>query len=297
MNLEEIVSQNSLNYKEIKDNNVFIIKDDDTIYDINFLIPVRGRTEFASSMYDSFKTACTNTNLKITYTVIEHSDNPMHSKFCKTEGIDYIWINSNGRLFNKCLCYNIGVFYSQKSNSYIFHDIDCLIQSDFFIKLSENIQNQNAKATQCFTGRRVLYLNPELTKRVIKKEFEIDKLNIEMPEVDYPRMGGKIMIGAPGGSIYVERGLFFEAGGYDAELFLANSPEDIFFWTKIDTINKMHTSDNPPIEIYHMFHEPTWMNNPHINEMQNINNIFQQMNIEEKKEFIKFKSELINEYK
>ena len=131
----------------------------------------------------------------------------------------------------------------------------------------------------------------------LKKEFLIDDLNINLPEVDFPRLGGKIMIGAPGGSIYVERNLFFEVGGYDSELFLANSPEDIFFWTKIDTINKMYTSENPPIEIYHMYHEPTWMNNPHIHDMENINNTFLQMSLENKKEFIKFKSDLINEYK
>ncbi len=297
MNLKDIVSKRSINYKEIKDNNIFIIKNEETLYDINFLIPVRGRLEFASSMYDSYKNACSNTDLKITYTVIEHSDNPMHSKFCKNEKIDYIWINSNGGLFNKCLCYNMGVFYSQKANSYIFHDIDCLIQSDFFQKLSKNIENQNARAIQCFTGRRVLYLNPQLTQKVIKKEFAVDNLTIDLPEVDYPRLGGKIMLGAPGGSIYCERELFFTVGGYDSELFLANSPEDIFFWTKIDTIDKMYISNNPNIEIYHMFHEPTWMNNPHINEMQNINNTFQQLSIEEKKDFIKFKSELINEYK
>ncbi len=297
MNLKDIVVKNSINYKDIKDDNVFIIKNDDLIYDINFLIPARGRLEFASTMYDSFKAACVNSNLKITYTVIEHSDIPLHIKFCKNENINYIWINSSEGLFNKCLCYNMGVFYSQKAKSYIFHDIDCLIQTDFFKKLFENVKNKNATAIQCFTGRRVLYLNTEMTKRVVKKEFLIDNLNIKLPEVDYPRMGGKIMIGAPGGSIYVERDLFFEVGGYDAEMFLANSPEDIFFWTKIDTINKMHISDNPPIEIYHMYHEPTWMNNPHINEMQILNNTFQNMSINEKKDFIKFKSDIINEYK
>lgn len=298
MNLIEIIQKNSINYKKIKEENVFIIKNDNKNYDINFLIPVRNRTEFAMPMYESFESAKSNTNLKIAFTIIEHSENPLHSKFCKTKNIDYIWLNSNGELFNKCLCYNMGVFFSQKAKSYIFHDLDCLIQSNFFKQLEENIKNQNnCKAIQCFTGRRVLYLNPELTNKVIKKEFEIDNLSINLPEVDYPRLGGKIMIGAPGGSIYVERELFFEVGGYDPELFLANSPEDIFFWTKIDTINKMHISDNPPIEIYHMYHEPTWMQNPHIHQMEEIYNIFKKMSIEEKKEIIKLKSNLIHEYR
>lgn len=298
MNLIDTILGNTIDYKKIKEENVFIIKNDNKNYDINFLIPVRNRTEFAAPMHESFKAAKSNTNLEITFTIIEHSENPLHSKFCKKENINYIWINSNGQLFNKCLCYNMGVFFSQKANSYIFHDLDCLIQSNFFNQLQENIKNQNnCKAIQCFTGRRVLYLNAELTKKIIKKEFAVDDLSIQLPEVDYPILGGKIMIGAPGGSIYVERELFFEVGGYDAELFLANSPEDIFFWTKIETIDKMHTSDNPPIEIYHMYHEPTWMHNPHIHQMEGIYNIFKEMNIEDKKELIKLKSKLINEYR
>lgn len=298
MNIKNIVTSNLINYKYIKENNVFIINNVDEVFDINFLIPVRNRTEFAKPMYNSFKEACLKSNLNITYTVIEHSENPLHSKFCKNENINYIWINSNGGLFNKCLCYNIGVFYSQKSKNYIFHDLDCLIQSDFFNKLESNIKNKNnCKAIQCFVDRRVLYINPILTKKIINNEFAIDNLSINLPEIDYPRLGGQIMFGAPGGSIFVERNLFFDVGGYDADLFLANSPEDIFFWDKIETITKMETCNNPAIELYHMYHEPTWMHNPHISNMTEIHNIFRNMSLEEKISFVKFKSELINEYR
>jgi predicted glycosyltransferase involved in capsule biosynthesis len=296
--LKKYIESRQIDYKKIKEDNIVIIQNPEAAYDINFLITVRGRLEFSEPMYKSFLEACKNSELNITYTIVEHSEIPEHSKFCKKNKINYIWIKSEpGELFNKCLAYNMGAFFGNKSKYLLFHDIDCLVQSNFFINLAENISNKKCRAIQCFTGRRVLYINQEFTPKVISGEFPIDKLNIDMPEVDYPRMGGQIMIGAPGGSILVERDLFFEVGGYDAEIFLANSPEDAFFWTKIDTIDKMHVSDNPNIELYHMYHHPTWMNNPHVYEMQAINNRFTALSIEDKKNIIKLKSDMINEFK
>ena len=71
--------------------------------------------------------------------------------YCRIENnINYIWANYKGSdRFNKCLAYNMGAFFSNKSKYCLFHDIDCLIQSDFFIKLEENIKNQNCQAIQC----------------------------------------------------------------------------------------------------------------------------------------------------
>ena len=296
--LSNEIKNKTLDYNKIKDDSIVIIQNPEEAYDINFLITVRGRREFAQPMFDSFKVAAEKSPLSITYTIIEHSENPEHSKFCKKNKLNYIWIKSNpGELFNKCLSYNMGVFFGNKSKYVLFHDIDCLVQSDFFLKLFDNISHKQCRAIQCFTGRRVLYINEAFTPKVIAGEFLVDDLNIDMPEVDYPRLGGKIMIGAPGGSILVERELYFEVGGYDAELFLANSPEDAFFWEKIDTIDKMHVSDEPDIELYHMYHPPTWMNNPHVHEMQAINNKFKALNVDNKKKIILYKSEMIKEFK
>lgn len=292
------ICKNKIDYKKIKNDNIVIIQNPEELYDINFLITVRGRANFAQPMYDSFKLAAKKSSLNITYTVIEHSENPEHSKFCKKNKINYIWIKSDkGELFNKCLSYNMGVFFGHKSKYCLFHDIDCLVQSDFFLNLFNNISHKQCRAIQCFTGRRVLYINEQFTPKVISGEFSVDDLSLDMPEVDLPRLGGKVMIGAPGGSILVERDLFFEVGGYDAELFLANSPEDAFFWTKVDTVDKMCVSDDPDIEIYHMYHPPTWMNNPHTSEMQFINNIFKVLSLEDKKEIIDLKVEMIKEFK
>jgi len=295
--LIKYINAKKIDYNKVKENNVVTIYDSEIEYDINFIITVRGRENFAQPMYNSFVAALEKSLINIAYTVVEHSENPKHAKFCKKNKINYIWIKpEEEKLFNKCLAYNMGVFFGPKSKSLIFHDIDCLIQSDFFIKLSENIENKKCRAIQCFTGRRVLYISEQFTPKVISGEVSVDELILDMPEIDLPRLGGKVMVGAPGGSILVERDLFFEVGGYDAELFLANSPEDAFFWQKIDTIDKMEISDNPNIEIYHMYHPPTWMNNPHIGEMHMINELFKKLSINDKKEIINLKSELIKDF-
>lgn len=291
--LKNQIDKHLIDYNKVKNDNVVIIQNQEELYDINFLIPVRNRTEFAEPMYNSFKKAAENSRLNITYTVIEHSENPQHSKFCKKNKINYIWVKSeSGELFNKCLAYNMGAFFSSKSKYILFHDIDCLVQSDFFNNLFDNISHKQCKAIQCFTGRRVLYLNPEITNRVISGEQQVDELSLNMPEVSLPQF-----IGAPGGSIMVERGLFFDVGGYDAELFLANSPEDIFFWDKVDTIDKMHISDDPAIELYHMWHKPTYMDNPYINEMKAIHTRFKNLSVEQKKEIIAYKAQIIKDFK
>lgn len=291
--LKKAIEANSIDYDKVKNDNIVIIQDSEGLYDINFLIPVRNRLDFAQPMYDSFKAAAEKSPLKITYTVIEHSENPQHSKFCKKNKLNYIWVKSNpGDLFNKCLCYNMGAFFSSKSKYILFHDIDCLVQTDFFLNLFDNISHKQCKAIQCFTGRRVLYINDKLTERVIAGEFAVDDLSIELPEVTPPAL-----VGAPGGSIMVERGLFFDVGGYDGELFLANSPEDIFFWDKIDTLDKMYISDDPHIEVYHMNHRPTYFDNPRLTEMKGYHNVFKTLSINDKKAIIKLKSDMISKYR
>jgi len=284
-------------YKKIAEDNIVIIKNPEEICDINFLIPVRGRREFAKPMYNSFLKAKEKSKLNIVYTVIEHSYIAEHAKFCKDNKINYIWIKcEESELFNKCLSYNMGALYSNISKYFIFHDVDCLIQSDFFNKVESNIYNNKCKALQCFQQRRVLYCDIDLTNEIIQEKINIDDLSLGFKGVDLPRLGGKVMLGAPGGSIMVERGLFFDVGGYDADLFLANSPEDSYFWEKIDTWDKMHVAESPPIDIFHMYHPPTYFSNPFINEMKAIYEEFKNKSSFEKIKQIIVKSEHIKKF-
>ena len=203
-----------------------------------------------------------------------------------------MWIKTEPDvLFNKCLALNVGAMFTVACDAFIFHDIDCLMQSDFFIRLEENIKNKNAKAIQCFQGRRVLYLDNVLTEKVINDEIEVDGLMITTHGVTLPKN-----IGAPGGSIYTTKDLFFEVGGYDPELFQANAPEDIFYWDKISMLNTMYVCDNPPIELYHMSHPITYTSNPRISEMLIIYETFKNDNYHNKLELITHKKNLINGY-
>lgn len=289
VDLRQLIENNSIDYKKVFEENVSITYNDMELFDVSVIIPVRNREDFAEPLYKSFKAAINKSGLKVDFTFVEHSENPNHSKFCKNNKINYFWLKSApGELFNKCLAHNVGAIFSSKSKYLLFHDIDCLVQSDFFINLFENIKNQKARAIQNFTKRRVLYINQQLTDKVIAGQFEVDDLSIELDEVNPPQI-----LGAPGGSITIERDLFFEVGGYDPELFLANSPEDAFFWEKVDLIDKMYVSDNPNIEIYHMYHPPTYNDNPLIREMLDIHNTFKSMSKESKREIIELKSKKI----
>lgn len=292
-NFIDILYDEAVDYEKLMQENVSIFYDQDVLFDVNFIVTVRGRLPFAQPMYSSFLEAVKKSGIKACYTVVEHSYNPEHSKFCKNNKINYAWIKSpEGGMFNKCLCYNAGAIFGPKSKHILFHDLDCLVQSDFFVRLFENVRNKNCRAIQCFHGRRVLYCGEALTQRIIKKEVVVDELSIEHPEVSLP-----FYIGAPGGSIMVERDLFFDVGGYDENFFKGYSPEDVFFWTKVCVVDKMEVSNNPEIEIFHMNHPVTYHDNPFLKDMTKLFELFQEFNQEDKKKYIEEKKKKIEKYR
>ena len=289
--LISILNSNNLDYNKIKENSLFRIFDNDEV-DINFIIPVKNRVSFAKPLYKSFLAAKANSNLKIAYTMVEISEANEHQAFCEENEINYVWVKTNYELFNKCIGLNVGALFTVKSKSFLFHDIDCLIQSDFFIKLEQNLITKNAEAIQCFHGRRVLYLDNGLTNFVINESINVNDLCLGKEGISLPQN-----IGAPGGSIYVTSDLFFKVGGFESEFFVANAPEDAFFWDKVDTISKMHVCDDPEIDIFHMNHIATHNTNPHIFEMLKILNMYRDYSKEEKINYINVKSKLINEFR
>lgn len=288
------LNENFIDYNKIRDESIFVLYANEEQYDVSFIVPVRGRLNFSKPMYDNFVLAREQSRLNISYTIVEHSESPEHSKFCKKNRINYIWIKSySNEQFNKCLALNFGALFSiKKCDFFLFHDIDCLIQTNFFINLQKNIENKNCKSIQCFHGRRVLYLDQELTNKIISNEIHVDSLKLGIPGITLP-----MYIGAPGGSIMINRDLFFRVGGYDPEFFRANSPEDIFFWDKVAFIDRMEISDNPEIDIFHMHHTPTYYDNPFIDHMKKIYEIFKNSSDDDKLHLINKKSKLIQEFK
>jgi hypothetical protein len=281
-----------IDYKKIKENSICEIHNLLDSYDINVLIPVRGRIEFAAPMYKSFLAAKNNSPLKIKYTVIEHSCNSDHYEFCKLNKLNYIWIKCEPiDQFNKCLCFNMGAIYSNISKYIICHDLDCLMQSDFFIKLMQNINIKNCNAIQCFHSRRVIYCDEILTSYIINNEINIDSVNVYTPNTFLPESNG-----APGGSICVTRKLFFDVGGFDEHLFVGYSHEDAYFWEKIDTIDNMTTCNNPPIDLFHLHHVKSVGTNIHYNSMNVIYDLFKNSDLNTKLQIIQTKRMHIKQY-
>lgn len=241
--IKNIVDTNRFDvfYKEIKKKKPF------KKFDISVIIPVRGRIDFVDASLSHLKSAIEKTNLKINITIVEHSINREYYEICKSYGIGYYWINSLENKFNKCLCHNIGALLNKNSKYFLFHDLDCLVYDNFFLNLMENKESKKSECLQTFFNRRVLYLNEQQTQNILNKEININDINLEeVREGDY---------GAPGGSIFVNKELFFNVGGYDPELFYGWSPEDIFFWNKVETLEKIHSVDNPKNELLHLYHE------------------------------------------
>lgn len=289
--LVNLINSKNVDYNKIKENALFRIFDEGE-FDINFIIPVKNRVSFAKPLYKSFLKAKENTKLKIAYSMVEISEVNEHQAFCEKNKINYVWVKTNHELFNKCIGLNIGALFTVNSKSFLFHDIDCLIQSDFFIKLEQNLIRKKAEAIQCFHGRRVLYLDNTLTNFVLNEIVNVDDFHYGKEGISLPEN-----IGAPGGSIYVTSDLFFKVGGFEAEFFVANAPEDAFFWDKIDIISKMHVCDDPEIDIFHMNHIATHNTNPHIFEMLKILNLFRSYSKEQKIDYINIKSKLLNEFR
>ncbi len=254
--LKKLYIKNKPDYKKIKKDIVSIIKTDEEV-DLNFVIPARGRIEFSKPLFESFEEARKNSNKKISFTFVEHAVYSQHGKFFKNKDANYLFIQCNEEtIFNKCLAYNIGAFFGPKSKYILFHDLDIVVQKDFFTNLFLNIEKNKTEAIQCYTGRRVLFCNQELSKQIINKEILIEDLNKNFPGISPPMSGDKISTGSKGGSILVTNELFKKVGGFDSELFEGYAAEDQVFWDKLEQFNTVHYADDPQIEIFHLWHPP-----------------------------------------
>jgi len=295
--IKQKIESNFIDYNDLFKKSFVYVKNPKEEYDINFIITARGRKKFVKPMYESFRTALDRIDKKICFTLVEHDVTSKHKQYCKKNRINYIWIKSKPEeMFNKCLCYNMGFLFTNKAKYYLFHDIDILVQYNFFNKIFDNISNQNCKALQCFQKRRVLYCDNKTTAKLIKRLVDVNHLKLDGKNVDLPRLGGKVMLGAPGGSILVDRKLFVKVGGYDDGLFLSYSPEDSFFWEKLSVFTKICLAENPAIDIFHMYHPPSHNSNPQFHAMRKIYEEFKDLPKAEKKEVIKIRKNYFKKF-
>ena len=255
-------------------------------YFINIIIAFKGRPEFYEPIVQSFNNAIKHyqTNHgeknKFCLTFVEQSPQALAKVFFESK-TNYIWTPGNhAERFNKSLAYNMGVKYSNKAEYYLLHDLDILVKENFLEELLSNLQNN--KCLQPYGKRRVLYLSQALTEQVLRGKINCNGFSENTEGVSLPDK-----LGSPGGSILVERDLYQKVGGFDPELFWGYAPEDIMFWEKIVTINGAPAyADNPPIDMFHMWHPPTNFSNPLILEMNDIFLQFKKMNKTERLKII-----------
>lgn len=298
-NLCEKAKASIFDYEKIKSESVMFLNDVAEECLINFILTARGRMNFTEPMYRSFKEASESFEKlglgRVCFTIVEHSEIPEHSKFYRNKKTNYVFINAKpGEQFNKCLSYNIGALCCPPSKYYIFHDIDILIKRDFFERVFANVERADVRALQCYTKRRVLNCDVSVTQRLLSHELDVNSLNEGSEGVNLPMFNGEPSLGSKGGSILIERGLFFESGGYDPEIFRAYSAEDNFFWEKISALTKIGYADDPEVETFHMWHEPQFGKNPFLYEMEMDYLAFKNLTIENKKRFIAEKRKLFS---
>jgi hypothetical protein len=243
--LFDLIINNSINYK-LLNKKIFLFSDQKIEYDLTFVIPIRNRKKMLNTFIKYFKKMLVPKKININLIVIEQGKKSINKKTCISEKIDYIFIKDN-EVFNKCLCYNIGVLFGNASNNYIFHDVDILMDDNFLINLYKNLNVKDTKNIQTFNNS-LIDLSKGLSKQVVNEDIKLSNLKKI-----------KFKLG-PGGSIHISKETFFSVGGFDDNLFKGWGYEDEFFWSKIDVVSKMNKVDSPIIFLYHLYHKKFWLN-------------------------------------
>jgi hypothetical protein len=100
--------------------------------------------------------------------------------------------------------------------------------------------------------------------------------------------------GAPGGSLYLSRQRYLEAGGHDPQFCWGYGPEDALFYHKLELLEPIAFADEPPIEMIHLWHPSAAIQNPFRNEMDwFVKVLFQGKSKEEKLAYMKSKESLL----
>jgi predicted glycosyltransferase involved in capsule biosynthesis len=291
MNLKTFYQDNIINYDTVIDNAIINIlnKNDDT--DVSIIVPIMGRENQIRPLVNSFKESFKYyKEKKYSLTFVEHDENPNNQNTIKSTGSNYIFIKrENNERFNKCLCMNVGALII-KANYFLFHDVDIVVKKDFLKNIFLNFGRiNNDKVLHCLSEKRVVYLNAEKSGLVRNKNLNVDDIdNIAPYSEPEPKEIMYGNYGAPGGSIIIKSDLFFKIGGYDDSFFSGYSPEDDFFWRKIELFEKINGCDDPKNILFHLHHEPLHHTRMAIHEL--IKSIFLNSDKKLKMEYINLKS-------
>jgi|11_taG_2_1085331.scaffolds.fasta_scaffold01317_10 hypothetical protein len=283
--LIKLYKTNKINYNSLKENCTFVLKNTNKV-DVSIIVPVMNRENFHQPLVDHLNAAINKFSTKtFSITFVEHTNKPKHKDNSNKNNVNYIRVNKKDHdPFNKCLCMNVGSLYSNDAEYYLFHDIDILMNENYFIDIFKNLERvNNNSALQTFAGRRIIVMDQHETNSIVR-----DKKNLNTISPTYS------MPGAPGGSIFIKAQDFKNVGGYDAEFFHGYSPEDAFFWHKLELMVNIQGCNDPVIEAYHMWHPPTHASNPDKEILKSRWVTFQSLQEEDK---IKFINHISTEFK
>lgn len=276
-NIQDIAHSRRFDYKRIEKKTTRSTSD--ASRDLNVIIPLKNRCMFVEPCIKYLLRASKKASLKISIALVENDDYPTypwkHDNLISP--VEYLSIplilSQSGCYINKALCFNVGYRLIKPASWYLFHDVDMLVDDDFFINIEKGIKS-NPPFAQPYSKKKVYTLGYESTKAIINKKRCVHLKDIE--EKAYSREG------VSGGSVLVRRDIFELVGGYDPEFFYGYAPEDNFFWAKLEVacssgIEEMvdhHVGngvymDEPPMDIYHMFHVPEVSLQNNLSEVMN----------------------------
>jgi hypothetical protein len=288
--LIEIHLRNRVDYHLIKKSCEFNLINNASV-DVSVIIPIKGRENFNVPLVNHLISAMEFYKEKrYSITFVEHSEISTHKNLCKNR-TNHIWIKKDKKdFFNKCLAMNVGVLFSNKAKYYLFHDVDMLVNNNFFSNIFSNFSKiDENSALQTFGGRRVVVMNKELTDSILKNKIKIE--NVKPGDIRSPYSKS----GAPGGSIFISSNSFFKVGGFEPEFFHSYSCEDAFFYHKLETTVGIQGCNNPSIEIYHMDHpKANIKENINYQEQLLIHKSFMNLHINDKLNFISYVSNNFN---
>lgn len=220
-------------------------------YDVSIIIPVKRRRKNTKFVIPYLSNLVRCALIKVSLTLVEYDSAPQYRSLCEEYNINYVFIPQLEKRFWKALIQNIGALLNQKTNYYLFYDVDCIVPSDFFLKL-ENYMD--VSVLQPYSGKRLFSVSLDLSNKIRSGKFDLSELSTFTPGVEPDNPG------STGGLIMVRKDVFEKVGGYDPELFWDYSPEDNFFFEKCKHVSEITFADD--VDVYHLYHKSLRGMNP-----------------------------------
>jgi hypothetical protein len=231
-------------------------------YDWHIIIPYCDRYENLIFLLCNLKSVI-NEKINIVISIVEISYKSSYDKLKlnQYDNVNYFWLDMKytGGKFIKCLCANICNTLSQNYFTYdyiLWHDVDCCVQSNFFIQTQEILREITKNNTIEFEHAIVPYpnktvyrANKELSKLIRNDEIHVD--NVEQYSDDIE----PIIQGSPGGSLLIKTTLFEKIGMFNTSVFYGKCPEDNFILMLIKKYGYIYEVKMNNNKLIHLWHE------------------------------------------